>query len=98
MRKGFQKDIFGMIASRPNRIGPDEIHHDVLVDERSAQLCGCDRAEHCHRLAVLLDAGSGQFASGQDANARGDEKVATVHGSDIRLFRPYSMKSLVFSP
>jgi hypothetical protein len=36
MGKGFLEDIFGIIAARPDRIGPDEIHHDVLVHEGSA--------------------------------------------------------------
>jgi len=36
MRKGFLEDIFGIIATRPDRLGADEIHHDVLVDKGSA--------------------------------------------------------------
>jgi hypothetical protein len=36
MGKGFQENLFGVIAVQPGCVGADKIHHYVLVDEGSA--------------------------------------------------------------
>jgi hypothetical protein len=33
MEKGFQENLFRVIAARPDRVGTDKIHYYVLVDE-----------------------------------------------------------------
>src|SRR6185369_13210653 len=40
--KGFQENFAGVVSAWPYSLGADKIHHDVLVDEGSAQPFGSD--------------------------------------------------------